>query len=294
MVEHFRPGREALPKRDQNGPSLDVLISLEPIMVPPSLSSRKDGLTAKEAGERLRIVGVNDVAKGRPPSLVHRAARLISDPFSLLLILAGALATLSGIAELGIVIFIIVGLNAILSVLQEWRVERVMQTLRGWLPQTASVLRDGELQKVNATELVPGDVIQVEEGDRIPADARLIESYEMWTNNVPLTGESAPQYRTSQPVLEKGSSPLASPNLLFMGTSVAMGRGTAVVYGTGMSTKFGEIAALTGEIKLEPSPLQREINRAAKYDFVIALGSVQPSSYWVDCSCTWTCCPAFC
>ncbi|MBI0584682.1 MAG: cation-transporting P-type ATPase [Methanomassiliicoccus sp.] len=252
-------------------PSPERLIAMDPGEVPSYLGSGKEGLTAGEAEARLRSAGRNEIASGRPPSLLSRALHLIADPFSLLLLLAGTLSVIGGIVQLGAVIFIIVALNAALSVLQEWRVERVMQTLREWLPQASTVLRDGELTKVPASDLVPGDVVQVEEGDRIPADARLIESYGLWTNNVPLTGESAPQSRTSAAVGRRKATLTASPNLLFMGTSVARGRGVAVVHSTGMRTRFGEIASLTSEVRPAPSPMQAEIARAARYDFVIAL-----------------------
>lgn len=251
-------------------PSLDVLVTLDPDEVPEYLGSTKEGLSTEEAKARLLSVGSNEMVKGRPPSVLSRALHLVADPFSLLLILAGALSVISGITELGIVIFVIVALNILLSVLQEWRVERVMLTLRDWLPQTSTVMRDDELRKVPASELVPGDVIHIEDGDRVPADARLIESYSLWTNNVPLTGESTPQPRTSEPTPGKEAHS-TSPNLVFMGTSVSMGQGVAVVHATGMRTSFGKIATLTEEIRPAPSPLQREIDRAAKYDFVIAL-----------------------
>jgi potassium/sodium efflux P-type ATPase len=120
-------------------------------------------------------------------------------------------------------------------------------------------------------ELVPGDVIVLEEGDRVPADARLIKAFDLWTNNVPLTGESEPQPRSDKPAKVTNGSYLDSPNLVFMSTSVAKGQGKAVVYATGMNTKFGQIANLTQEIREEQSPLQREIAHIARYDFTLAV-----------------------
>jgi magnesium-transporting ATPase (P-type) len=146
-----------------------------------------------------------------------------------------------------------------------------MKTLKNWMPEYAKVIRDGELQKTLVTKLVPGDVIVLEEGDRVPADARLIEAFELWTNNVPLTGESEPQPRTDKPAKIPNGSYLDSPNLVFMSTSVAKGQAKAVVYATGMKTKFGQIANLTQEIREEQSPLQREIAYTAKYDFTLAV-----------------------
>jgi magnesium-transporting ATPase (P-type) len=161
--------------------------------------------------------------------------------------------------------------NTVFSLFQEWRAEKAMEALRRWMPEYAKVFRDGELKKIAVRDLVPGDVIILEEGDRVPADARLVEAYELWTNNVPLTGESEPQPRTDKPVETVDATYLDVPNFVFMSTSVATGRGKAVVVKTGMSTKFGQIAGLTQEIGEEQSPLQKEIAYTAKYDFVSAI-----------------------
>ena len=162
-------------------------------------------------------------------------------------------------------------MNIFFSLFQESRAEKAMATLKSWMPEYAKVLREGELEKILVKEIVPGDIILLEEGDRVPADARLIEAFDMWTNNVPLTGESEPQPRVAEKskVVEKAY--LYSPNLVFMSTSVAKGQGKAVVYATGMDTQFGKIASLTQTIREEDSPLQKEIAITAKYDFIIAI-----------------------
>jgi potassium/sodium efflux P-type ATPase len=139
------------------------------------------------------------------------------------------------------------------------------------MPEYAKVIRDGELTKILVKEIVPGDIIFLEEGDRVPADARLIEAFDLWTNNVPLTGESEPQPRVAETVETVETAYLHSLNLVFMSTSVAKGRGNAVVYATGMGTQFGQIASLTQTIREEDSPLQKEIALTAKYDFIIAV-----------------------
>ncbi len=139
------------------------------------------------------------------------------------------------------------------------------------MPEFAKVMRDGELKKISVSEIVPGDIIILEEGDRVPADGRLIEAFDLWTNNVPLTGESEPQPRVAETVNVVEKAYLYSPNLVFMSTSVAKGQGKAVVYATGMNTQFGKIANLTQTIHEEESPLQKEIALTAKYDFIIAV-----------------------
>ena len=127
------------------------------------------------------------------------------------------------------------------------------------------------LKKISGKEIVPGDIVFLEEGDRVPADARLIEAFDLWTNNVPLTGESEPQPRVAETVKVVEKAYLYSPNLVFMSTSVAKGQGKAVVYATGMGTQFGRIASLTQTIQEEDSPLQKEIALMAKFDFIIAV-----------------------
>jgi Ca2+-transporting ATPase len=146
-----------------------------------------------------------------------------------------------------------------------------METLKSWMPEYAKVIRDGELKKISVREIVPGDIVLLDEGDRVPADGRLIEAFDLWTNNVPLTGESEPQPRVAEPAKVVEKAYLYSPNLVFMSTSVAKGQGKAVVYATGMDTQFGKIASLTQTIKEEDSPLQKEIALTAKYDFIIAV-----------------------
>ncbi len=234
------------------------------------LSSSKNGLTAEEAAKRLQAVGRNRIGKERRSPIPTRALHTLKDPFTLLLVFAGLLAVYSGITELAAVIFIIVLLNTFLSIFQEWRAGKAMETLQNWVPGSTKVIRGGVLQQVSVEEIVPGDLVQLEEGDRVPADARLVEAYGLWVNNVPLTGESVPRPRNPSPFI-KDASPLESPNLIFMGTTVVGGRCNAVVYATGMNTRFGEIAVLTSTVKPSPSPLQKEISRAAKFDFIIAI-----------------------
>ncbi|WXG46609.1 MAG: cation-transporting P-type ATPase [Candidatus Atabeyarchaeum deiterrae] len=171
----------------------------------------------------------------------------------------------------GVVILGIVLVNAFASVLQEVRAEKAMDALKGWVPESAKVFRDGRLQKTHVENLVPGDMISLDQGDRVPADARLAEAYDIWVNNIPLTGEAEPQPRTAGAARYENGSYLDAPNLVFMSTSVVRGHGKAVVLATGASTKFGEIAGLTLEIRDPPSPLEKEIAAAAKWDFVLGM-----------------------
>ena len=241
-----------------------------------ALNASPDGLTMEEAKTRLKRSGFNTLVEKKAASLSYKFLTHFKDLFGILLLFASVLSAISGLWQLSLIILGVVLLNIFFSLFQESRAEKAMQTLKHWMPEYAKVIRDGELQKIIVREIVPGDIIVLEEGDRVPADARLIEAFDLWTNNVPLTGESEPQPRNAKLVKTVDKAYLDSPNLVFMSTSVARGQGKAVVIATGMDTQFGQIASLTQTIREEASPLQREIALMAKYDFIIAIvvGSV--------------------
>ena len=236
-----------------------------------TLETSPNGLSIGEAEKRFGKYGSNELVEKKRIPVAYKFLAHLKDLFSILLLFASLLSAVGGMWQLSFIILIVVLLNTFFSLFQEWRAEKAMETLKNWMPEYAKVIRDGELQKILVKELVPGDVIVLEEGDRVPADARLIEAFDLWTNNVPLTGESEPQPRTDKPARVANGSYLDSPNLVFMSTSVAKGQSKAVVYATGMNTKFGQIANLTQEIREEQSPLQKEIAYTAKYDFTFAV-----------------------
>ncbi len=235
------------------------------------LKTTREGLTTEEAKLRLKKYGYNKLTERRQLPLIHKFIKNLKDLFGILLLVAAFLSFISGSLELAIIILGVVFVNIFVSIFQEARAEKAMETLKSWMPEYAKVMRDGKLNKISVREIVPGDVIFLEEGDRVPADARLIETFDLWTNNVPLTGESEPQPRQAETVQTVEKAYLYSPNLVFMSTSVAKGQGSAVVYASGMGTQFGRIASLTQTIREEDSPLQKEIGLMAKYDFFIAI-----------------------
>ena len=235
------------------------------------LNTSQNGLSSEEAKLRLKKYGYNKLSEKRQLPFIHKFFKHLRDLFGILLIVAAVLSFISGSPELAVIILGVVFVNIFVSMFQESRAEKAMETLKSWMPEYAKVVRDGELKKVSVREIVPGDIILLEEGDRVPADARLIETFDLWTNNVPLTGESEPQPRNAEATKTVEKAYLYSPNLSFMSTSVAKGQGKAVVYATGMGTQFGRIATLTQTIQEEDSPLQKEIALMAKWDFFIAL-----------------------
>jgi Ca2+-transporting ATPase len=241
-----------------------------------ALNASPDGLSTEEAKARLKRYGFNTLVEKKVAPLSYKFLIHFKDLFGILLLFASVLSAISGLWQLSLIILGVVFLNIFFSLFQESRAEKAMQTLKHWMPEYAKVVRDGELQKILVREIVPGDIIVLEEGDRVPADSRLIDAFDLWTNNVPLTGESEPQPRNAKPAKSVDKAYLDSPNLVFMSTSVARGQGKAVVIATGMDTQFGQIASLTQTIREESSPLQKEIELMAKYDFIIAIvvGSV--------------------
>ena len=256
------------------GLSSIVESSIEEVLA--SIGASPEGLSSAEASARLAEVGPNETPRTRTHLSLRRFFAYLLDGFSILLLFAGVLLFISGAPLVGLAVFGIVVLNASASVVQEIRAEKTMDALKGWVPEFAKVLRDGQVRKVIVRDIVPGDVILLDLGDRVPADARLMEAYDVWVNNIPLTGEATPQPRTADPRGNHGVSYLEAPNLVFQSTSIVRGHGKAVVYATGANTKFGEIAGLTQKIRDPPSPLEKEIAAAARKDFVLSmvLGSV--------------------
>jgi Ca2+-transporting ATPase len=235
-----------------------------------SLQTSAKGLSSQEADLRLVKYGPNVLLEKKRTPVAYKFLVQLKDLFGILLLIAALLAAFVD-TTMSVTILAVVLINAVFSLFQEWRAEKAMETLKSWMPEYAKAIRDGELKKILVRNLVPGDIIVLEDGDRVPADARLIDAYDLWTNNVPLTGESEPQPRTTEPVAVVDSTYLDASSMVFMSTSVAKGQGRAVVVSTGMKTKFGQIASLTQEIADEPSPLQKEIAYTAKYDFIVAI-----------------------
>ncbi len=174
--------------------------------------------------------------------------------------------------ELGYAIILVIIINAVFSFMQEFKAEKALEALKKMLPSYSRVIRDGEVRDILAIELVPGDIIVLNEGDNISADARLIESFNIRTNNSVLTGESDPQRKSTVPITGREVDPLRLTNVVYAGTSVSSGSGKAIVYATGMNSEFGKIANMTQGVKEQLSPLQMEINKASQLLVYIAIG----------------------
>jgi P-type Ca2+ transporter type 2C len=221
------------------------------------------GLSTVEAVRRLAEVGPNELRREEGTSPWRVFAQQLTSPVVLLML--GA-ATVSGIlreAADAIAIGAIVVLNAVVGFLQEYRAERAVLALRSMTAPRARVVRDGQQVTVFTREVVPGDVLVLEAGDIVAADARLIEAHALTANEAPLTGESTPVEKAVGPILP-GASFAERPDAVFLGTSIASGTGRAIVTATGMSTEFGKIAALLETAEEAATPLQRRLAQVSR------------------------------
>ena len=235
------------------------------------LRTRPDGLTAREALRRLEVHGPNELTRRGGRDWPEQLLRQLTHPLALLLWLAAGLAFLSGTTVLGVTILAVVLLNAGLAFVQERQAERAVEALAAYLPAKAKVIRDGRHDVVPARDLVPGDVLVVEEGDRISADARLVEGG-VEVDLSTLNGESLPAYRSVELSAPSGSL-LDAGDLLFSGTNCTGGEARAVVFATGMRTELGRIAALSQRVGRDESPLERQVKRVAWLIAVVAVGA---------------------
>ena len=228
------------------------------------------GLGEVEAAARLAAVGPNLIARTRRPPYARIAARQLADPLVALLVAAAVVS--AGIGELleGAVIAAIVVLNAVLGFVQEAGAERALLALSRIRELSANVVRDGSERAVPAAELVPGDLVVVREGDRVPADARIVAAERIAADESLLTGESAPREKAADAV--PAGTPLAERrSMLYAGTGITRGRGTAIVSATGSRTELGQIARLAAAAKPPPTPLQRRLASLSRA--MLALGA---------------------
>lgn len=235
------------------------------------LGTGPGGLSDGEAAERQRSYGKNLIESARKRSPVLAFLSNFTHLMAILLWVAGVIAFVAGLPELGCAVWLVNIINGVFSFWQEHRASQATEALKKMLPAYANVIRGGQEQKVLAEDLVPGDIMLLAEGDRISADARVIASSDLQVNQSTLNGESNPSRKTSDAVPEEGLSPAEIPNLVFAGTSVSEGNGRAVVMRIGMATEFGKIASLTQNMEEAESPLQRDLDRLTKQVTIFAM-----------------------
>ena len=237
-----------------------------------SLETGLKGLTNQEAVERLSQFGKNALQEAKSKPLILKFLTQFTHVMAIMLWIAGIGAFVALMPQLGMAVWAVNIINGLFSFWQEFQAEKATEALKRILPSYSRIMRDGEVQRVLSEDIVPGDLIFLEEGESISADARLISSSELRVNQSTLTGESRPVNRSADAVSGEGLTESEMPNLIFAGTFVAAGSGKAIVYATGMNTAFGRIARLTQEVGDDLSPLQKEMQSVTKIVTALAVG----------------------
>jgi Ca2+-transporting ATPase len=242
-------------------------------------NSCADGLKSSEAEKRLEQNGKNKLAEAKKDSLVKRFFKQMADPMIIILLAAAAISAVTsvysgeGIADV-IIILAVVIINACLGVYQESKAEQAIKALQEMAAATSKVLRDGSITQIRSEDIVVGDVVLLEAGDAIPADGRIIESASLKLEEAALTGESVPVSKYIDILnLEDGNDiPLGDrKNMVYMGSSVAYGRGYAVVTSTGMDTEMGKIASALAKAEDKKTPLQLKLSQLSRILTVLVL-----------------------
>jgi len=241
------------------GDAVDATESVDLLL--RDLHSSRNGLSSSEAARRLLQYGPNELRRRGGLQWPRELARQLTHPLALLLWVAAALSFAVGSQTVAIAVLLVILLNAVFAFVQELQAERAVEALAEYMPQHVRALRDGQPALIEATTLVVGDVVLLEEGERMPADMRLL-SGALEVDLSTLTGESVPALRSAD-LVDRGAPRLAARDLVFSGTSCTGGEAQGVVFATGMHTELGRIAALSERVKEEPSPLERQVRRVA-------------------------------
>ena len=224
-----------------------------------------EGLASGEIKNRLRKFGYNEMIEKPKPSWWKRLLAQFQDFMVLVLLAATLISAFLGEYADAVTILIIVIFNAILGFVQEYRAEKSMDALKKMAAPTAHVIRNGILQQIAARQLVPGDIMALESGDKIAADARLVDVQSMETEEAALTGESLPVRKLANKQYDENSSLGDRKNMVYAGTSIVKGRGKAVVCATGMATEVGCIADMIQDSEHQSTPLEQRLESLGRY-----------------------------
>jgi len=256
----------------ENSTLKDNIYKLTTSQVFEAFDTSYQGLKQAQVEELLKKYGKNLIDEKKKKSVILIFLSNFVHLMAVLLWIGGTVAFFADMPQLGIAIWLVNVINGVFSFWQEHRAGKATDALRNMLPSYARVIRDGEEQKILAEDLVKGDLILLEEGDKISADARLIETSDLQVDQSTLTGESNPVRKTKDAVLKDDLTKAEIPNYIFAGTNVSEGNGKAIIIEIGMRTEFGKIAGLTQNMKEVASPLQKELDRLTKQVSVIAIG----------------------
>ncbi|NYE20031.1 cation-translocating P-type ATPase [Microbacterium immunditiarum] len=237
-------------------------------------TDRDSGLTRSEAAQRLTTYGPNSIAAEPSPSVWQVALRQFADPMNIMLVAVAIVSLFINQVSVGIVVGALVVLNVVLGTRQELKAKASVDALAKMQIPQAKVVRDGVLEQIAATSLVPGDIVALEAGDIVPADARILRSATLETQEAALTGESTPIAKDPGTIADPETTLGDRANMVFQNTQVTRGTATVVVTDTGMSTQMGRIASMLSAVKPAKSPLQRELDSLTVVLGWIAWGAV--------------------
>ena len=229
-----------------------------------TLGTTTGGLTADEVARRIERYGTNELSAQIEVPRWMLFLSQFKDLLVIVLIAAAAVSCVIGSIRDAVVMLAIVLINAVIGFVQEYKVSRILESLKTLIKSPARIVRAGDLTEVPQDRLVPGDIVRLEAGDKVPADIRIIESFDLRTEDFALTGESMPQGKNST-AIDEDCVLGDRDNMAFMGTSVTSGSATGVVVGTGMATEMGKIAGMTQATGEIPSPLERELGALARW-----------------------------
>lgn len=239
----------------------------------------ENGLSSSEVEEKLKKNGKNKFEEAPKESLAKKFFLSLTDFTTIILLVAAVISLYTAIAtdhgdyfESFLIIAIVV-INSVLAIVQEGNAEKALSALQDMNKQTASVMRDGKQEQVDAEELVPGDTLLLESGSLITADARIVESSQLRVEESALTGESEPVMKDPEYIGEDGAALGDRVNMLYKGSTVVNGRGKVVVTATGMQTEMGKIAGLLNSDETQKTPLQKRLNHLGKRISLIALAA---------------------
>lgn len=230
----------------------------------------KDGLTAQEAKKRIEEYGPNELETKEQKSKVKMFLTQFKDVLVIILLVAALMSLFIQNYSDAVIMLIIVMINAVIGFFQEFKAEQILNKLKDLVQSPAKVIRDGEQKEINQTDLVVGDLVLLDEGDKVPADLRIIRSYNLKTNDFALTGESMPQEKQNKEI-NRNVSLGDRDNMAYLGTNVATGNGRGIVVQTAMDTELGKIANLTQEEDTTISPLQKEFLQLANQLALLAI-----------------------
>ncbi len=258
--------------------------------VAEDIGSSEKGLTTDEAKKQYQQYGPNQIEKKKKDSALKLLWRQINNPLIWVLVGSSLVAVLLGKITDGLVVLSVVVVNTIIGFIQEFKAGKAIEALSEMVPENATVHRDGRKVSISVTEIVPGDLVELEAGDRVPADMRLMRQKNLSVEEAALTGESVPSQKSTEPVDEEASLG-DRRSMVYSGTLVVSGTGTAVVTATGMDTELGKISGMLGETTDLETPLTKKLAVVGKYLtigiivitlIIMVIGTIRATAQGID------------